>query len=200
MIGTTAHLALPEAARDAVIDDVRAYGALRVETGAFLLASRRRPGQVSHVALLGVEGVERRRGLFVVTAPVIDKLFAYAEGNDLLVRSLVHSHEHEAFMSVTDKAGTIRTPGFIAAVIPSFNNPPGNPASWGWWNWTPPAWTTSPAAQLTAGPVTVVRCDGTCTMLIGSRDLVMRSNERSTMDEASRGLLGLRRRLPRWSR
>lgn len=159
MSAPSAQLRLPASGRDAVIADVRAFGLLGVETGAFLLAPRDNPDVITLVALLGQDGVIRRRGLFVVTAPVIDRLFTYAEAHGLLLRSLVHSHEGAAFMSRTDKDGTIQVPGFVAAIVPHFAAPPTDPATWGWWTWTPSTWTTSPAAQLSPGVAGVIRCD-----------------------------------------
>ncbi|WP_440305313.1 hypothetical protein [Jatrophihabitans sp.] len=43
----------------------------------------------------------------------------------------LHSHQHHAFLSAIDRVGTIRVPGFIASVIPSFAAPPLDPADWG---------------------------------------------------------------------
>jgi hypothetical protein len=91
--------------------------------------------------------------------PVIDRLFSYAEDHKLVVRSLVHSHEHDAFMSKTDREGTIRVPGFVAAIIPTFHQPPADPGSWGWWAWAGGAWAESAAAETIDGAVTVVVAD-----------------------------------------
>jgi hypothetical protein len=62
-------------------------------------------------------------------------------------------------MSKTDKEGTIRVPGFIAAIIPDFNDPPADPAAWGWWTWSALAWNTSAPGRLTSETVELVRCD-----------------------------------------
>lgn len=122
-----------------IVTDVARYGALGVETGALLLTP---PGQatVTLVALAGTAGIERRAGLLVFTSAALNPLFSYAEDNGFQVRAQVHSHKHEAFLSKTDKAGNIRMPGFIAAVIPDFATPTSNVATWGWWTFEESDW------------------------------------------------------------
>jgi hypothetical protein len=143
----TGALQLPTPAAAAMIDDVTRYGQLGVETGAMLLASRG-SDIVSAVALLGTDGVIRRAGLFVVTMPVIDQLFTFAEDNDLRVRAQLHSHQNQAFLSPTDRNGNIRILGFSAAVVPTFADPPANPDRWGWWTYDGSEWIISAPATL----------------------------------------------------
>ena len=105
-------LLLPQGAIDAIVDHIAAHGARGVETGGFLLT---RPGDslVVAVALTGSSGVTRRRDLFIVSVPVIDRLFTYAEDRDLQVRAHLHSHAREAFLSPTAQALTSSLPGDI---------------------------------------------------------------------------------------
>jgi hypothetical protein len=155
-------LVLPQNAVTDLIDQVSSYGRLNVETGA-LLMSDRNSDMVQVVALAGEAGVTRRYGLFVLSMPVIDQAFTYAEDRDLQVRAQIHSHAGDAFMSRTDKSGNLNMKGFIAAVIPNFRKPPHDPSSWGWWTFNAGAWEPSEPARLTVAPratVLTVDADG----------------------------------------
>lgn len=125
-------LHLPASGRDAIVADIFRHGCEGVETGSFLLVTRGSV-DVAVVALLGDAGIRREPALLVIDATVIDHLFTYAEDRDLRVAAYLHSHGYDAFMSQTDQSGTIRTPGFIAGVIPQFTSPPPDPAAWSWW-------------------------------------------------------------------
>jgi hypothetical protein len=151
-------LHLPQAAVDAIADDVADYGKQRLETGALLLA---KPGDttVTTIAIAGTAGVTRGYGRFVLTMPVIDQLFTYAETNSLQVVAHVHSHGRDAFLSPIDRAGIIRMTGFIAAVIPTFATPPRDPAEWGWWTFRDGDWQDHPPAVMTDDAVEVVTVD-----------------------------------------
>jgi hypothetical protein len=144
----TARLALPDNAREALCRCVIDYGRLGVETGALLMCPPN-SHDVSVVALAGQSGVIRQYGLFVLTLPVIDQAFTFAEDMGLQVRCQVHSHGGPAFLSPTDERGNLRINGFIAAVIPNFVDPPPQPPSWGWWTYSGESWQAS-------GPATTV--------------------------------------------
>jgi hypothetical protein len=141
----TARLTLPDNAREALRRCVAGYGQLDVETGALLMCLSG-TDDVSVVALAGHAGVIRRYGLFVLTLPVIDQVFTFAEDMGLQIRCQVHSHGGPAFLSPTDKRGNLRVNGFIAAVIPNFADPPQQPSSWGWWTFEEGAWQASEPA------------------------------------------------------
>jgi proteasome lid subunit RPN8/RPN11 len=140
-------LRLPADGAQALVDHVRVYGRQGVETGAMLLTA---PGDtlVTTVAIAGTTGVIRKPGLFVLTMPVIEVLFSYAEQQGLQARAQVHSHGGNAFLSRTDREGGIRMPGFIAAVVPTFRTPPPDPRQWGWWAFTDGDWCTNPPGEL----------------------------------------------------
>lgn len=155
----TAPLQLPRTAVDAIADDVADYGKQRLETGALLLA---KPGDtsVTTVAIAGTVGVIRGYGQFVLTMPVIDQLFTYAETNNLQVVAHVHSHGRGAFLSPIDRTGIIRMTGFIAAVVPTFATPPRDPSRWGWWTFRDGDWREHvPAVMTDASAVEVVTVD-----------------------------------------
>jgi hypothetical protein len=155
----TSPLQLSRVAVAAIADDVTTYGKQRLETGALLLAN---PGDttVTTVAIAGTTGVSRGYGRFVLTMPVIDQLFTYAETNGLQVVAHVHSHGQDAFLSPIDRTGIIRMTGFIAAVIPTFATPPPDPSQWGWWTFWDGDWHDSaPAVMADYGTVQVVTVD-----------------------------------------
>ncbi|MBI1759234.1 MAG: hypothetical protein HYR62_08425 [Actinobacteria bacterium] len=151
-------LDLPRGATAAIAEHIRCYGELGLETGALLMTA---PGglQVTAVALAGTAGITRRRDQFHLAMPVLDRLFTYAEEHQLQVRAHLHSHARTAFLSETDRRGCIRMRGFLAAVVPDFASPPGDPASWGWWAFTGSDWAPSPSATLIDGPVAVLTVD-----------------------------------------
>ncbi len=155
----TVPLQLPRTAVDAIADHVAACGKQRLETGALLLTE---PGDttVTTIAIAGTTGVHRGYGRFVLTMPVIDRLFTYAETNNLQVVAHVHSHGRGAFLSPIDRTGTIRMTGFIAAVIPTFATPPRDPDRWGWWSFRDGDWHDHPPAVMTdEGTVELVTVD-----------------------------------------
>ncbi|GAA0956047.1 hypothetical protein [Actinocorallia libanotica] len=138
----TASLRLHPAAVQELIEHVRQYGQQDVETGG-LLITRPRDSEVVVLALAGEKGIRREEGLFVITMPALDELFSYAEGNDLQVRAMIHSHKRRAFMSVTDRTAGLNIRGFVSAIIPTYDHPPPDPNRWGWWrhegDWHPTA-------------------------------------------------------------
>jgi len=141
-----------------MVADVARYGALGVETGSLLLTP---PGEptVTVVALAGVSGIDRHPDLLVFSANALNPLFSYAEDNELQVRAQAHSHQYEAFLSSTDRAGNIRMPGFIASVIPKFATPPTDTATWGWWDFDGTDWTPTQPATVTASDTKVITFD-----------------------------------------
>jgi hypothetical protein len=161
-------LLLPGAGRDAVLADVRQYGRDGNETGAFLLSVFDISQPISVVALLGEAGIRRRPAHLVIDVAVIDQLFTFAEDRDLRVTAYLHSHMFGAFMSPTDKSGTIRSPGFIAGVIPDFRDPPSDPSEWGWWVHQQSQWQPAPPAAVDhSQPATVIAVDAHGVMDVG---------------------------------
>lgn len=140
--------------------DIRRYGQVGVETGGLLL-TKLGDSTVSVVAVAGTTGIVRKYGSFIITRPAFDAIFTWAEDNDLQVRAMVHSHPEEAFLSRTDREGGLRVKDFHSAVVPTFDNPPDDPALWRWWtftsDWTP---TQAPQCDPTATSTDSVVFDG----------------------------------------
>jgi proteasome lid subunit RPN8/RPN11 len=155
-------LVLPRNVIEEMCEHVSTYGRLGVETGALLMCDLQ-SGVVTTLALAGEAGVTRRSGLFILSMPVINQAFTFAEDRDLQVRAQVHSHARGAFLSPTDRRGNLTMNGFIAAVIPHFEQPPQNPSSWGWWTFSAGNWRTSDPAivgTVPIGKVLTVDADG----------------------------------------
>lgn len=155
-------LVLPRNAIKDMCKDVSKYGRLGLETGALLMCEQNN-NVVTTLALAGEAGVTRRYGLFILSMPVINQAFTYAEDRGLQVRAQVHSHAEGAFLSPTDKRGNLTMNGFIAAVIPHFEQPPNDPSAWGWWTFSTGYWRTSDPATVdmtSAGRVLTVDADG----------------------------------------
>jgi proteasome lid subunit RPN8/RPN11 len=140
------NLIMPPTVATRLCADIRRHGQAGVETGGLLLA---KPGDstVSVVAVAGTTGIVREYGLFIITRPAFDALFTWAEDHELQVRAMVHSHADEAFLSRTDREGGLRVKGFRSAVVPTFDNPPEDPALWRWWTFTSD-WTPTQAPRL----------------------------------------------------
>jgi hypothetical protein len=153
---TTLHLGAD--AVEVIVAEVARYGALGVETGALLLTPPDEP-TVTVLALAGTTGIERHRGLLVISAAALSPLFSYAEAHDLQLRAQVHSHKYEAFLSRTDKAGNIRMPGFIAAVVPDFASPSADTSVWGSWTFDGTDWVPTQPALVTSQTTTVIVFD-----------------------------------------
>jgi hypothetical protein len=133
-------LRLPQEAIEAITGDVRAYGTQRVETGGFLLSPIGDAGQVSSLALAGTVGITRRRGLFAVSGIALDRLFTWADDKRLRIPAQFHSHRGRAFLSPTDLAHGLSVRGFVTCIVPFWNNPPNDPAQWGWWQFDGKNW------------------------------------------------------------
>ncbi|WP_433358735.1 hypothetical protein [Streptosporangium sp. CA-115845] len=127
-----------------LLGHVRGYGRRDVETGGLLITRPREAG-VAVLALAGSAGIQRQRGLFVITMPALDAIFTYAEDRDLQVRAMFHSHKHRAFMSSTDRRSGLNAQGFISTIIPTYTDPPPDPSQWGWWRYEKDWHPTSPA-------------------------------------------------------
>lgn len=158
----TGRFLLPTNAIAALCEDVSRYGALGVETGALLMCEPNND-VVRVLALVGTAGVTRRYGLFLLSMPVVDRAFTYAEDHQLRVRAQVHSHAEEAFLSATDQRGNLTMKGFTAAVIPTFQTPPSDPSSWGWWTFNAGTWNVSQPATVdmtSSAEILTVNADG----------------------------------------
>jgi hypothetical protein len=140
MSADTRSLVLPTGAVDPVLREIRSHGLADQETGALLLTGRSEM-DVLVVAVAGTAGIVRGPGLFRVSAVAYDRLFTFAEERSYRTRAMIHSHPAEAFLSRTDRLYSLRVPGFVSAVVPTYAAPPADPASWGWWrfdqDWLP---------------------------------------------------------------
>jgi proteasome lid subunit RPN8/RPN11 len=155
----TEPLLLPVSSVAPLTSHVRGHGTAGVETGAILLAPIGTE-TITTIALAGTNGVVRRQDLFVMNMRVIDAIFSYAEQLGLQARVHLHSHRGGAFLSDTDRAGGIRVPGFIAAVLPTYRNPPSDPKRWGWWSFSGTDWNSrSPAELVRDLPTTIITAD-----------------------------------------
>lgn len=115
----------------AVVDHVRSYGQLGVETGGFLYMAR--GSEIAGgVALTGIKGIVRRPGLFKISGEAIDELFSWAENADLFVPIQWHSHSIEAFLSCVDRNSGFSVDGFISVVLPFFKDPSADVSKWSW--------------------------------------------------------------------
>ncbi|GGN64825.1 hypothetical protein GCM10012285_67180 [Streptomyces kronopolitis] len=159
MTTDTRELVLPASAVDPVLEEIRRHGLADLETGALLLTGQS-DMHVLVVAVAGAAGIVRGPGLFAVSAVAYDQLFTFAEERSYRARAMVHSHPEEAFLSRTDRVYSLRVPGFVSAVVPTYTAPPANPASWGWWrferDWVP---CTTPVVDLTLPPARTVVFD-----------------------------------------
>jgi proteasome lid subunit RPN8/RPN11 len=149
MTTDTKRLMLPAGAVDPVLQEIRRHGLAGQETGALLLTGQS-DMRVLVVAVAGTAGIVRGPGLFTVNAVAYDRLFTFAEERSYRVRAMIHSHPGAAFLSRTDRAYSLRVPGFVSAVVPTYAAPPADPASWGWWrfeqDWVPCTdWAVDPA-------------------------------------------------------
>ena len=141
-------------------DHVRGHGRTDVESGAFLLGSYNSP-TVTVLALADGVGIERHRGYFRVSGKAIDRLFDFAEMEELRVWAQVHAHPRGSFLSETDERDGFRVEGFLSGIIPNFAAPPREPNEWGWWMFTDGAWQSAPAPSTSAAPGRVVTFDET---------------------------------------
>jgi hypothetical protein len=141
-------------------EHVRHYGQHDVESGGFLLG----PYDTATVTVLALAegvGIERSRVFFRVSGRAIDRLFNFAEAEELRVWAQVHAHPRGSFLSETDERDGFRVDGFISGVIPDFAAPPREPASWGWWTFTGGMWREAVAPSIAAAPARVVTFDET---------------------------------------
>lgn len=140
MTTDTRNFVLPAGAVAPVLEEVRRHGLADQETGVLLLTGQS-DAHVLVVAVAGTAGIVRAPGLFTVSAVAYDRLFTFAEERSYRVRAMIHSHPEEAFLSRTDRAYSLRVPGFVSAVVPTYAAPPADPGSWGWWrfaqDWLP---------------------------------------------------------------
>lgn len=141
-------------------EHVRGYGLADAEAGGFLLGSH---GDASATVLALAEGVgiERSRGGFRVSGKAVDRLFAFAEEEELRVWAQVHSHPRGSFLSNIDKTDGFRVGGFVSGVIPDYAAPPREPASWGWWTFRDGIWRPAPIPSTVERPGRVVTFDET---------------------------------------
>jgi hypothetical protein len=136
----------------------RSAGKAGQETGGFVL------GDVSSsdgtvLALTASNGIDRRRGLFRVSGLALAGLFEWADGQHLTLLAQWHSHPFEAFLSDTDLECGLNVPGFQAAVVPFYEQPPSHPNGWGWWVYDGSRWTEAPAPKRIGGDFRVITFD-----------------------------------------
>jgi hypothetical protein len=132
MTTDTRSLVLPAGAVDPVLREIRHHGLADRETGALLLTGQS-DMNVLVVAVAGTTGIVRGPGLFTVSAVAYDRLFTFAEERSYRTRAMIHSHPEGAFLSRTDRLYSLRVPGFVSAVVPTYAAPPADPTAWGWW-------------------------------------------------------------------
>jgi hypothetical protein len=155
-------LRLPANILDALLAATVAFGRHDQETGGFLLADDQ--DVVRALALTGESGIERHRGLFMVSGVVVERVCEWAAGENLRVAALVHTHKGHAGMSRTDRNNGFRVDGFRSVIIPSFANPPTAPIQWGWYAFEHGDWHLDHPGELidesdTAGSACVIVVD-----------------------------------------
>ncbi|MFK0154687.1 hypothetical protein ACIQVK_21750 [Streptomyces sp. NPDC090493] len=73
---------------------------------------------------------------------------------------MLHSHPRDAFLSRTDLRYSLRVPGFVNSVVPTFAQPPTDPSLWGWWQYVDDWSSCSPPVTDPACPkATVITFD-----------------------------------------
>lgn len=150
---------LPQAAADAIAEEVRHYGQQDLETGGFMLLPRDAT-VISVVALSGERGILRRRNLFQISERALDRLFTFSDDKELWAPVQFHSHGFEAFLSPTDEEHGLRVEGFTSVVVPTYANPSAEAGQWGWWRFANGRWVRTAAAGVVNRPtVGLVRFD-----------------------------------------
>jgi hypothetical protein len=149
-------LSMSDGVRQALLDDVRVWGADGVETGGFLLAAPRQP--ISVLALGGTAGITRRRSVFRVSPRALAQLFNWASERELHVAAQAHSHRGRAVLSETDLRHGFSVRGFTTTIIPYFAAPPEAPQAWGWWRYES-EWRDVKAPSVIAGDTTIIYFD-----------------------------------------
>jgi hypothetical protein len=156
-------IVIPAAGVAALVDETVAFGAHDLETGGFVLASRAGTDDedptVTVIALAGDAGIVRHRDQFQISERALDRVFRFADDNDLWIPALLHSHRVSAFLSVTDQRYGLSIEGFTSAVIPAYSSPPRDPACWGWWQFESGRWRDATPGHVTDGTAEVVRFD-----------------------------------------
>lgn len=151
-------LFIPSAGVRAVAEEIQVFGQQNLETGGFL-AMRRGQATVSTVAMAGTSGIGRAHNLLQISARALDRLFAYADEQDLWIPIQFHSHAASAFLSQTDRTLGLCVEGFVSTVVPNFHRPPANTTAWGWWRYSGGEWLDIEAAGEVPGEVGVIRFD-----------------------------------------
>jgi hypothetical protein len=137
---------------------VRQYGGEDAEAGGFLLGSYD-DATATVLALAEGLGVERSRGLFRISGRAMERLFAFADDENLRVWAQVHSHPRGSFLSLTDETDGFRVPDFLSGVIPQYAEPPREPQSWGWWTFRHGEWQPADNPGVANRPSRVVTFD-----------------------------------------
>ena len=145
-------LLIVEGAVRVLLAEVKAYGAVPQETGAFLLSREDAPDELSLVAVPGSKGVRRHRNFFEISADTMGELFDRAADEALMIRAQLHSHRRSAFLSRTDLEHGFDVEGFVTCVVPRYADPPNDPALWSWWRFEGGSWNRCPAPAVISGP------------------------------------------------
>lgn len=144
---------LPKGIAERIAREARAAGLNLVETGGFVLVGEdRKP----ILALTGEAGIYREEKLFVVDIPATAALFDWAAERDVRVVAQWHSHRYEAFLSETDLAHGFNVPEFRTTVVPNYEDPSADPASWGWWQFQRDEWAATAAPGVTDGQFSTI--------------------------------------------
>jgi hypothetical protein len=152
---TAQDLTLTAAVVDEVITETAAFGSARLETGGFLMASAG-SNAVCSVAMAGDAGIVRTWNQFQISDQALDRLFSYADSNQLWLPIQFHSHQFDAGMSRTDAQHGLRVEGFISAILPTFAHPPDAVGEWNWWQFTSGRWRGCPPPVVVPAPVSLV--------------------------------------------
>lgn len=137
---------LPGGIAERIALEARTAGADLVETGGFVLVGE---DHRAILALTGNAGISREEKLFVVAIPATAALFDWAAERDVRVAAQWHSHRYEAFLSETDLAHGFNVPDFRTTVVPNYEDPSADPASWGWWQFQTDEWVATAAPAVT---------------------------------------------------
>lgn len=151
-------LRMPETAGAIILAEVSRFGRKHMETGGFLLTSRK-SHRVVAVAAAGKKGISRGPFQFRISGEAVDVIFTHAEENGFHIPVQWHSHGRDCELSETDRRHGFAVEGFVSTVIPDFRHPPRHPADWGWWTFSNAEWCGSESPMPAEGQVDLITFD-----------------------------------------
>jgi hypothetical protein len=152
------NLIVPKVCLSVIYEEVKRYGECDLETGGFFL-TKNDSNEIDVVAFAAEIGITRSWGLFQVSGKAIEKLFDWADGEELHVAAQVHSHGLSSFLSETDINYGFSVDGFQTTVIPSYCNPPFLPQQWRWWRFTNHRWIEVASPELGGQNCRIIKFD-----------------------------------------